>query len=421
MSDTAIRVENLGKRYRIGALQARHDTLRDQIASAFRRGKAAASADNVWALKEVSFVVKKGEAVGIVGRNGAGKSTLLKILSRITEPTEGKAALHGRIASLLEVGTGFHSELTGRENVYLSGAILGMRKAETHRRFDEIIAFAEVEKFIDTPVKHYSSGMYLRLAFSVAAHLKPDLLFLDEILGVGDLAFREKCFQHLRTLREDGVTILVVSHYLAQVSVLTRRCVWLDRGGVRKSGSTDEVLASYHNELRPDSGDGSAPRLLDRQVSSGKIELIEVRTVDAKGRRCNHFEMGDDIVFECDVRVLQPGLRPRFGLSVYTSDGVKVLMQNTRLQGDILPACVDRDGTIRLRLSTPPFLAGDYTVWAGIGSDESNSADYAAWPDCHGFSILVPNVPNAEYFAYTEPLNGTGMIRWDGSWEIPWR
>jgi lipopolysaccharide transport system ATP-binding protein len=210
MSDTAIRIENLSKRFTIGVAKAQHDTLRDQIVSGLDslfhpRRCTSKPADIFWALKDISLEIKKGEVVGIIGRNGAGKSTLLKILSRITEPTSGFAEIHGRVASLLEVGTGFHAELSGRENIYLNGAILGMKKAEIERKFDEIVAFSEVEQFIDTPVKHYSSGMYVRLAFAVAAHMEPEILLIDEVLAVGDTAFQRKCLGKMNDVAEKKV------------------------------------------------------------------------------------------------------------------------------------------------------------------------------------------------------------------------
>ncbi len=214
MSDIAIRVENLSKRYRIGQAQQRHDTLRDALVATFQRSNVRTfqrsnvptceRSDEIWALRDVSFEVQRGEVVGIIGRNGAGKSTLLKILSRITEPTSGRAEIHGRVGSLLEVGTGFHPELTGRENIYLNGAILGMKRAEIDRKFDEIVAFAEIEKFLDTPVKRYSSGMYVRLAFAVAAHLEPEILLVDEVLAVGEATFQKKCLRKMGDVAKEG-------------------------------------------------------------------------------------------------------------------------------------------------------------------------------------------------------------------------
>ncbi len=262
MSDIAIRVENLAKQYRIGALQRRHDTLRDVIADSrsqianslaqmFRSPSTISdspSADStIWALKDVSFEVKRGEIVGIIGRNGAGKSTLLKILSRITEPSEGQADLYGRVASLLEVGTGFHGELSGRENIYLSGAIMGMKKAEIDLKFDEIVAFAEVEKFIDTSVKHYSSGMYMRLAFAVAAHLEPEILLVDEVLAVGDIAFQKKCLGKIGDVAREGRTVLFVSHNMAMVRVLCNTCVVLENGSILARDETSLAIERYES------------------------------------------------------------------------------------------------------------------------------------------------------------------------------
>ncbi len=248
-----IRVAQLGKRYRIGAQQARYTTLRDSLVGAvtgplrrFRNSKSLTQpSDTFWALKEVSFEVKAGEVVGVIGRNGAGKSTLLKILAHITEPTEGRVRLRGRVGSLLEVGTGFHAELTGRENVYLNGAILGMRRAEIERKFDEIVAFAEIEKFLDTPVKHYSSGMYVRLAFAVAAHLEPEILVVDEVLAVGDAEFQRKCLGKMKDVAHEGRTVLFVSHNMEAVNRLCERGILLDKGQVQASGDILRITGLY--------------------------------------------------------------------------------------------------------------------------------------------------------------------------------
>ena len=230
MARPSISVRHLGKRYQLGS-RAAHNTLRDQITDSVRRvfsrskGRAASDGGEFWALRDVSFDVAKGEVLGVIGRNGAGKSTLLKVLSQITEPTEGEVRMRGRIASLLEVGTGFHPELSGRENVYLNGAILGMTKAEIRGKFDEIVAFAEVEKFLDTPVKRYSSGMYVRLAFAVAAHLEPEVLIIDEVLAVGDATFQKKCLGKMKEVGASGRTVLFVSHNMSAVMALCSRCV----------------------------------------------------------------------------------------------------------------------------------------------------------------------------------------------------
>ena len=257
MSNLVIRVENLSKRYKIGVAKYRHDTLRDQITYGLRTlfsrdglgvtpsAQRSAPSDFIWALKDVSFEVKRGEVIGFIGRNGAGKSTLLKILSRITEPSAGFAEIQGRVASLLEVGTGFQGELTGRENIYLNGAILGMKKAEIDRKFDEIVAFSEVEKFIDTPVKRYSSGMFVRLAFAVAAHLEPEILIVDEVLAVGDASFQKKCLGKMDDIARGGRTVLFVSHNMGSVGQLCGRVLWVDQGQVKLSGHPAKVIAEY--------------------------------------------------------------------------------------------------------------------------------------------------------------------------------
>ncbi len=275
-NDLAIQVEGLGKSYRIGAKQEAYGTLRDSLAEMAaapwralrstlrggnRRGGAASRTNDIWALKDVTFEVKRGEAVGIIGRNGAGKSTLLKILSRITEPTTGYADINGRVGSLLEVGTGFHPELTGRENIFLNGAILGMKRGEIIKKFDEMVAFAEVEKFIDTPVKHYSSGMYLRLAFSVAAHLEPEILLVDEVLAVGDMAFQKKCLGKMEDVATEGRTVLFVSHNLGAIKELCRTSVLLRDGLVSFQGPVVEGIVLYSREtMQAEADDAHARR-----------------------------------------------------------------------------------------------------------------------------------------------------------------
>ena len=256
MSELAIRVENISKRYQIGLAKERPDTLRDLVTLKARRMRHLFNRDNderssseshIWALKGVSFEVERGQVLGIVGRNGAGKSTLLKILSRVTDPTEGTGEIHGRVGSLLEVGTGFHPELSGRENIYLNGAILGMRREEIERKFDEIVEFSEVGKFIDTPVKRFSSGMYLRLAFAVAAHLEPEILVVDEVLAVGDAEFQRKCLGKMNDVAQEGRTVLFVSHNMSAILRLTQETIVLDQGQIVMRGPTPEAVDYYLN------------------------------------------------------------------------------------------------------------------------------------------------------------------------------
>lgn len=336
MSEIAIRVEGLGKKYYIGRKQEKYRTLRDTLAHAFTapfrrvgkllQGQATGAAEldeTIWALRDVSFEVKEGEVVGIIGRNGAGKSTLLKVLSRITEPTEGYAEIHGRVGSLLEVGTGFHDELTGRENIYLNGAILGMKRTEIDRKFDEIVDFAEVEKFIDTPVKHYSSGMYLRLAFAVAAHLEPEILLVDEVLAVGDARFQQKCLSKMEGIGQQGRTVLFVSHNMPAVTRLCERTVLLDGGRLLMDGPSHEVVGAY---LSSGLGTDAAREWPDVGKAPGnnvvRLRAVRVRTED--GEVTEAVDIRRPVGIEMEYDVLQPGqvLMPYY--DVVNQEGIKV-------------------------------------------------------------------------------------------------
>lgn len=329
-----VRIENVSKRYRIGGLLPGYDfTLREvvgkAIAAPFRRLRRGGGGDSeeggrtLWALKDVSFDVEQGELIGVVGRNGAGKSTLLKILSRVTRPTTGEVELFGRVGSLLEVGTGFHADLTGRENIFLNGAILGMRRTEIVRKFDEIVAFSELEKFIETPVKFYSSGMYVRLAFSVAAHLEPEILIMDEVLAVGDAAFQQKCLDKMRDIRRDGRTIFFVSHNMPAITRLCRRVVMLEAGRIVADGAAQEVVNRYLNSSWKAGAErvwqetGEAPG--DRVV-----RLLGVRVRDESGETLATLDIRRPIRVEITYDVLEAGHILTPVIELYNEEGTEV-------------------------------------------------------------------------------------------------
>lgn len=315
---TVIKVENLGKKYILShQKQEPYTALRDVMAdmakkwgkrltNPFSKSQDTATYEDYWALKDVSFEVKEGDRVGIIGRNGAGKSTLLKILSRITEPTTGKIRLKGRIASLLEVGTGFHPELTGRENIYLNGAVLGMNKAEIKKKFDEIVAFAEVEKFLDTPVKRYSSGMYVRLAFAVAAHLEPEILVVDEVLAVGDMKFQKKCLEKMKDVGRQGRTVLFVSHDMNAIARLCERVILLDRGKLLQNGPTNEVISAY---MRSGAGMTALRQWPDITAAPGNdiVRLRSVRVCQEDGSVSQTTDIRQPIGIEMEYEVLEAG------------------------------------------------------------------------------------------------------------------
>lgn len=313
MSDTVIRVENLSKKYVIGHQRERYTALRDVITNGIKsignrflqKEYIDSATEEFWALKDISFEIKQGDRVGIIGRNGAGKSTLLKILSRITEPTNGKISIKGRVASLLEVGTGFHPELTGRQNIYLNGAVLGMERYEIKKKFDEIVDFAEVEKFLDTPVKRYSSGMYVRLAFAVAAHLDPDILIVDEVLAVGDTQFQKKCLGKMENISGEGRTVLFVSHNIQAIRALCYRGILLDKGQIISNNSTEAILKIYNQRSRPVAvrADTDVRNRLNRR-GDGSVRFTNIDVVNVSGDHTYHFYMGDTIRFILSYEVL---------------------------------------------------------------------------------------------------------------------
>jgi lipopolysaccharide transport system ATP-binding protein len=336
--DVVIRAEGLGKQYRIGTLAKsafQYGSLRESLVAAAgqgvrrvwslvnRRPNAGEQMDRIWALDDVSFAVKRGEVVGIVGSNGAGKSTLLKVLSRITRPTRGWAELRGRVGSLLEVGTGFHPELTGRDNIYLNGAILGMRRAEIARRFDEIVDFSGVSAFIDTPVKRYSSGMHVRLAFAVAAHLEPEILLVDEVLAVGDAEFQKRCLGKMRAVVNDGRTILFVSHNMAAVKALCRRALWIHGGQIVADGTVDAVIDQYLAKDTAVASQGVIPSDAPR-VGSGEARIRVVALQDRRGADVCQLYLGQPFRVVMTIRVEKPVPDAVIGIGISVLDGTRI-------------------------------------------------------------------------------------------------
>jgi lipopolysaccharide transport system ATP-binding protein len=377
MNAPAIRVEGLGKRYRLGGTRERYSTLRDQFrrwASPRRllRGAArTADAPPFWALKDVSFEVRPGEVVGIIGRNGAGKSTLLKILSQITEPTEGEADIYGRVGSLLEVGTGFHPELTGRENIFLNGAILGMGRAEISRKFDEMVAFAEVEKFINMPVKHYSSGMYTRLAFAVAAHLEPEILVVDEVLAVGDAQFQKKCLGKMEGIARQGRTVLFVSHQMATVQNLCGRAIMLDRGTVVADGDTPAVIGKYLATVAAKSRVCLKDRV-DRR-GGGKLRFTSVHVTNEADDWTGGLRCGEDANLLLDVVNLSGQELRNVIVSVGIDDhsGTRILLLDSEMTGTNLNRVPPGASAVRVSIARLPLTPGryGYTLYAAAGGD----------------------------------------------------
>ncbi len=322
---TVIKVENLSKVYKLGG--SSHNSLRDAAVSFVKQPFARKKREELHALKNVSFEVNEGETLGIIGNNGAGKSTLLKILSRITKPTTGEIELHGRVGSLLEVGTGFHNELSGRENIFLNGAILGMKRAEIENKFDEIVAFSEIEKFLDTPVKHYSSGMYMRLAFAVAAHLEPEILIVDEVLAVGDMAFQRKCLRKMREVGETGRTVLFVSHDMQAIGRLCNRVLWLKGGEMVADGETNEVISKYRN-VQTQAVSEKSWEVAETRPGNELTRLMNARVCDDSGKAISAFDIRRSIFVEMTYEVLKEEKVIVPNIHIYNEYGVCVFVSH---------------------------------------------------------------------------------------------
>lgn len=420
MSNIAIRVDNLGKQYRIGSLQKRHDTLRDVIASKFSRSNAQtlkrSNGDLIWALKDVSFEVRRGEVVGVIGRNGAGKSTLLKILARITEPSEGGADLYGRVASLLEVGTGFHGELSGRENIYLSGAIMGMKKREIDSKFDAIVSFAEVDKFIDTPVKHYSSGMYVRLAFAVAAHLEPEILLVDEVLAVGDAAFQRKCLGKMEEIGEEGRTVIFISHNMPMILRLCERVVLMDAGRLMADGNTHQVTGTYLRAGTSSMAERVWPTLQGAPGDS-IARLHAVRVKNLKGELVESIDIRDSIMVEIEYWNMTSQLRATSMIHVINEEGITLFATND--WNDTKWWNTPRvSGLVRATCKIPGNLLaeGRFSILAAVGTYNPNQI-HAIERDAVSFQVVDKSQGDGARGEYAGG-NWPGVLRPMLQWQV---
>jgi lipopolysaccharide transport system ATP-binding protein len=448
MTKPVIKVENLSKQYRLGATQG-YKTCREASVKAakapFRnfgksnpqsaidsaafdklrprasRGELAADrnpqSDTIWALKDVSFEVSQGEVVGIIGRNGAGKSTLLKVLSKITEPTEGRVELRDRIGSLLEVGTGFHPELTGHENIYLYGAILGMDRWEVTRKFDEIVAFAEIEKFIDTPVKRYSSGMYMRLAFAVAAHLDPEILLIDEVLSVGDASFQKKCMGKMEDASQEGRTVLFVSHNMTAVQSLCDRCILIDKGKVFFDGDTTKaidryLISSQSADVRNTPGEYDLAKRDNSYLSSGDLIIQKLRLLDSKGNLKDTFAMGEEMQIEVSVNGLSDYRDALIGIIYKTNNEQRITSISTGMTCSSIEEPRHKLEQATLIVPDLPLMPGNY--WIDVSAAQQGIAMLDYVDRAANFNVIEADVYDTGY----RVTSNFGLVYLKGDWKI---
>jgi lipopolysaccharide transport system ATP-binding protein len=419
MSDLAIRVEELGKQYRIGLSPTRYRTLRESLVESInlpakiKRRNNGEALDKIWALRDITFDVKKGQVLGVIGRNGAGKSTLLKILSRVTEPSEGFAEIHGQVGSLLEVGTGFHPELTGRENIYLNGAILGMNKSEIDLKFDQIVSFAEVEQFIDTPVKRYSSGMYLRLAFAVAAHLEPDILVVDEVLAVGDAEFQRRCLGKMSDVARQGRTVLFVSHNMSAILRLTEEAILLDKGHLVLRAKTQETVDYYMSTGYAQTGE----RIWEADEvseSARPFRPVALRLFDQKGRIVDTVRSTEPITIKVEYELQAAITGLRVGLYLMTTRGEYVFTSFDTDQPEMYERfSVRPEGYYRSSCELPANFLNEGRYVLGINASSFRVKRYFQDEQALTFTVDVAGAPGMQW-----PENRLGPVRPALDWSI---
>lgn len=419
MNDIAISVKDLSKKFRLGARQERYKTLRDALVETFstpfrmfNRPKSGARNPDLepfWALKNISFEIKRGEVVGIIGRNGAGKSTLLKILSRIMEPTTGYAEIFGRVGSLLEVGTGFHGELSGRDNIYLNGAILGMKRSEIDRKFDEIVSFAEVDKFIDTPVKHYSSGMYLRLAFAVAAHLETEILLVDEVLAVGDVQFQKKCLGKMEEVGKEGRTILFVSHNMGAISRLCSKCIWLHEGTLNQEGVVSQTVSAY---LQYGAVSG-AERVWAKEKSPGDdiCRLFSARLLQDDTHTTSTIEINRPFSFQIEIDLMKKLPELGIGMQIITHDG-QIALHTAHILTDDVKGVLEK-GRWVINCAFPAYLLNSGTYSLSLGADTPNKQMHFMEDNVLTWNIETTSIEMSRYATNAwKGIIGPGMANW---------
>ena len=420
MMTHSIKVEGIGKVYQLAHQSTLHTSFREALTSAalaplrrFRQLRGTdASMEDFWALRDISFSVEPGEVVGIVGGNGAGKSTLLKILSRITEPTEGRAVLRGRIASLLEVGTGFHPELSGRENIFLNGAILGMKRREIIAKFDAIVAFAEVEKFLDTPVKRYSSGMYVRLAFAVAAHLEPEILIVDEVLAVGDAEFQKRCLGKMKEISEAGArTVLFVSHNMAAVSALCTRALLLSHGSLKADGSPASVIQDYLIPATVDVEGGADLRAAEGRPRGVTPVFTSLRVLGPSGKQAAALLPGDPVSIELSLSLARPLRAPRIGVGVNNARGDRIFALATYLSPQPV-ARLSGDASIEASFRLPPLYPGRYSLDISLSAEEGPFIDQVE--GAAAFEVVQDGYLGSSHPYFPE----MGMVLVPSTWKV---
>ncbi|MFO7281486.1 MAG: ABC transporter ATP-binding protein [Thermoanaerobacterales bacterium] len=396
MSDAVVRADGVWKRFRLY-----HERNQSLKATIMRRGRARY--EEFWALKDVSFEVPAGSTFALIGHNGSGKSTMLKTLARILRPDKGTVEVKGKMSALLELGAGFHPELSGRENVYLNGAILGLSKRELDRRFDDIVGFAGLERFIDSPVKNYSSGMYVRLGFSVAINVDPDVLLIDEVLAVGDEEFQRKCLERVADLRASGRTIVVVTHSMQTVRSLCDRAVWLENGVVREEGEAGEVADAYLGQVQVDIQQAEAA---DPSSRWSQLRITQVELLDSRGRPTTRVATGDAVTFRMHYEAAEPVRNPVFSFAITTPDGMLVTGPNTK-EAEVFVDKVEGEGTVDLHVPRLLLLLGNYDVTVECTND-SVTHSYHRWSRALRFDV-VPGVPHETY---------GGVVSLDGRFSI---